>query len=218
MKLLMPGLRKFSAHVHPRKQTLFSKLAHVQAPHTMMISCSDSRIDPNLITQTEPGELFVLRNAGNIVPPYGSSNGGEQATIEFAVDGLKVSSIVICGHSFCGAMQTLVKPELLEGFPSLNTWLGNAEATRRRMKEIRCSDRLRRTAEENILVQIENIKTHPTVYNGIREKKLNIFGWFYDIQRGEIYVYDPKDKKFHSTKDMAERIDSDMQSISLGEI
>ncbi|MFM8314687.1 MAG: carbonic anhydrase, partial [Deltaproteobacteria bacterium] len=104
MKNLLPGLRKFSESEFKNKQSLFETLSKGQSPHTLLITCSDSRIDPNLITQTEPGEIFVVRNAGNIVPPFGSSLGGEEAAIEFAIDGLKVTNVVVCGHSHCGAM------------------------------------------------------------------------------------------------------------------
>lgn len=110
MQKLIEGLHQFQNSVFGTQRELFERLAHGQTPETLFITCSDSRINPNLLTQTEPGELFILRNAGNIVPPYSTSQGGEAATIEFAVAGLNVRDIIICGHSHCGAMKGLLDP------------------------------------------------------------------------------------------------------------
>ena len=114
-------------------QKLVQGIHHFQS--TLFITCSDSRINPNLITHTEPGDLFILRNAGNIIPPHGAANGGEGATIEFAVAGLGVQDIIVCGHSHCGAMKGLLHPESLTDMPAITAWLSHAEATRRIMRE-----------------------------------------------------------------------------------
>src|SRR3954470_18719020 len=132
MEKIIDGVRRFQADVFARQRDLFEQLAvRRQTPQALFITCSDSRIDPNLITQTEPGDLFILRNAGNIVPPCGAANGGEEATIEFALVGLGVRDIIVCGHSHCGAMHGLHHPEALEGMPTMTAWLAHAESTRR---------------------------------------------------------------------------------------
>lgn len=196
MKNLLPGLRKFSEQVFPERQDLFRSLSQGQKPHTLMITCSDSRIDPNLVTQTDPGEIFVIRNAGNIVPPYGASRGGEEAAIEFAVDGLGVRNIVICGHSQCGAMAALVQKVDLEGLPSVKSWLCHAQATRKRIEALKEDGDLCRAVEENVIVQANNLKTHPAVSGALRAGKVQIYGWLYNFETGMVAVYDPKHGRY----------------------
>ncbi|MEZ4750451.1 MAG: carbonic anhydrase [Bdellovibrionota bacterium] len=161
MKELLTGINKFSKQVHPKKTDLFKKLETGQQPHTLFITCSDSRIDPSLITQTEPGEIFIVRNAGNIVPPYGASRGGEEATIEYAVDGLKVRNIVVCGHSHCGAMSALLDKNLVSKMPAVSKWLEHAESTLRRVQTGEVS--VDEAVKTNTRVQVDNLKTHPSV-------------------------------------------------------
>lgn len=129
MEKLIRGIHEFqSTHFSPQRE-LFQRLAGGQRPDALFITCSDSRIDPSLLTQTKPGELFILRNAGNIVPPYGAANGGEGATIEYAIRALGIRDIIVCGHTHCGAMQGLLQPEALEDLPAVRSWLSHAEAT-----------------------------------------------------------------------------------------
>ena len=128
---LVAGVHKFTHGVFRQQQELFERLSHGQDPQTLFITCSDSRIDPNLITHTAPGDMFVLRNAGNLIPAFGGTSGGEVATIEYAVTGLEVRDIVICGHSHCGAMKGLLHAESLAEMPAVAEWLKHAEATRR---------------------------------------------------------------------------------------
>lgn len=195
MKNLLPGLRKFSEEVFPSRKPLFEELSQGQKPHTLLITCSDSRIDPNLVTQTQPGELFVVRNAGNIVPPFGASKGGEEAAIEFAVDGLRVSNIVVCGHSHCGAMAALMGRVSLETLPSVREWLQHAQATQRRMNG-RVDAPFAEVVEENVLVQVDNLKTHPAVSAALREERVRIFAWVYHFEAGAITLYDRQAKRF----------------------
>ena len=198
MNHLLPGLRKFTHEVFPSQQPLFERLSQGQHPHTLLITCSDSRIDPNLVTQTQPGELFIVRNAGNIVPPYGGSGGGEEAAIEFAVDGLQVSNIVICGHSHCGAMAALANPEKIESLPSVARWLKYAQATKRRL-EAASGDwppPVSRVVEENVLVQADNLRTHPSVSAALRQGRVRIFGWVYHFETGAVTVYNPNAGSF----------------------
>ena len=153
-----------------------------------------------MITQTEPGELFIIRNAGNIVPPYGAANGGEGATIEFAVVGLGIQHIIVCGHSHCGAMKGLLHPESLTELPLMAAWLGHAEATRRiaRQKyEDRSAEALLNVAiQENVLVQLENLRTHPAVAAALAGGKLKLHAWVYKIETGQVFAYDPEQGQF----------------------
>jgi carbonic anhydrase len=155
---------------------------------------SDSRIVPTLLTQSSPGELFILRNAGNLVPPHGTQPNGEAATIEFAVAGLGVRNIVVCGHSQCGAMKALLDPEKTQKLPAMRGWLAHAEATRRIMEDhypdLDPAARLAVAAEENVLVQIENLRTHPAVASALAARRISIHGWVYEIESGEVYGYD----------------------------
>ncbi len=195
MQKLLAGIHEFQANLFSTQRDLFERLASGQSPETLFITCSDSRINPNLVTQTQPGELFILRNAGNIIPPHGAANGGEGATVEFAVAGLGVRDIIVCGHSHCGAMKGLLDLDSLKELPAVRSWLSHAEATRLIMRT-KYADRtgtaqLTTTVEENVLVQIENLRTHPTVSAGLAQGKLKLHGWVYKIETGEVFAYDP---------------------------
>ena len=130
MQKLVAGIHHFQKAVFGSEPEFYARLAEGQTPETLFITCSDSRINPNLITQTRPGELFILRNAGNIVPPYGAANGGEGATIEYAVAALGVKDIIICGHSHCGAMKGLLEPDGLSELPAVRSWLSGGRTGR----------------------------------------------------------------------------------------
>ena len=147
-----------------------------------------------MITQSQPGDLFILRNAGNIVPPHAAANGGEGATIEFAVAGLGVKDIIICGHSHCGAMKGLLQPEMLANLPTVSAWLSHAETTCRIVKDNYAhleGDRLvTATVEENVLVQLENLRTLPSVASRLVKGDLHLHGWVYKIETGEVFAYD----------------------------
>jgi carbonic anhydrase len=193
MHKLLQGIHQFQANVFRSHRELFKRLADGQRPDVLFITCSDSRINPNLITQTDPGELFILRNAGNIVPPHGAANGGEGATIEFAVVGLGVQDIIVCGHSHCGAMKGLHHPESLEGMPTMAAWLAHAEATRRiarrRYEGLAGEALLNVTIQENVLVQLENLRTHPAVAAALAGGSLKLHGWVYKIETGEVFAF-----------------------------
>ena len=200
MQKLMEGLHHFQTAIFGSQRELFERLAKGQSPETLFITCSDSRIDPNLLTQTEPGELFILRNAGNLVPPYGASQGGEAATIEFAVAGLGVKEIIVCGHSHCGAMKGLLEPPPAKDFPALTHWLSHAESTRRVVRDKYAgregASLLNVTIQENVLAQLENLRTHPVVASGLAQGKLKLHGWVYKIETGEVFAYDPQSSQF----------------------
>jgi carbonic anhydrase len=198
MQKLVQGLHRFQSEVFSPRHDFFTNLARGQHPEALFITCSDSRVAPNLITQTDPGDLFILRNAGNIIPRHdGGPACGETATIEFAVEHLEVSSIVVCGHTCCGAMRALLQPpEALEGLPAVTSWLDHAAATRRNVLE-RYADRDPSTlatlmVEENVLTQIENLHTHPSVVRRLTAGKLSIYAWVYKIETGEVFQYDTR--------------------------
>lgn len=201
MQKLVEGIHQFQTDIFSSKQRLFERLVDGQHPLALFITCSDSRIDPSLLTQTEPGELFIMRNAGNIVPPYGTISGGEAATIEFAVSALGVKDIVICGHSHCGAMNAVLAPERLADLPAVRSWLSYADSTQRIMRENyeHITDenaRLTATVEENVLVQLEHLRTHPTVAAALGRKEINLHGWVYKFETGQVFAYSPDREQY----------------------
>jgi carbonic anhydrase len=201
MQKLVHGIHHFQESVFRRQSKLFEQLVEGQQPLALFITCSDSRIDPTLLTQTEPGELFIMRNAGNIVPPYGAVHGGESATIEYAVSVLNIADIIVCGHSHCGAMNGILHPEQVEGLPAVKSWLAHAEATSRIIREnynhlTESSARLTATVEENVLVQLENLRTHPSVAAALGRGQVKIHGWVYKFETGQVFAYDPYEGQF----------------------
>lgn len=196
MQKLIRGLHHFQQHVFRPQREFFENLAKGQRPEVLFICCSDSRISPNLLTQTGPGELFIVRNAGNIVPPHSHDPGGEAATIEYAVEALGVTDIIVCGHSMCGAMKAIVQPELLENMPIVKVWLENAETTRRIIRgsygHLTGNDLLNVVVAENVLVQIEHLRTQPAVAAALARGAVRLHAWVYAIETGEVYAYDPE--------------------------
>jgi carbonic anhydrase len=198
---IVAGIQKFRRREYASHREFYMQLASKpQKPLALFITCADSRIHPNLITQTEPGELFLLRNAGNIVPPYGASIGGEAATIEYSVEVLSIRHIILCGHSQCGAIKALLEGQGLEHLPAVRKWCGHAEATRRIVREkysgLPPEQLAVAAAQENVLVQVNNLSTHPSVAARLASGELNIYGWYYDIGAGEILQYDRKQGRF----------------------
>ncbi|MFN3648716.1 MAG: carbonic anhydrase [Armatimonadota bacterium] len=216
MQKLIQGLHHFQSRIFTSQRELFERLAKGQSPETLFITCSDSRINPNLLTQTDPGELFILRNAGNIVPPHGAANGGEAATIEFAVAALGVRDIIVCGHSHCGAMKGLLHPESLEELPAVKSWLSHAEATRRIARQnyshLEGNALLTATIEENVLIQIENLRTLPSVAAGLSRGELNLHAWVYKIETGEVFAYDPAQEQFLPLSAEVQRLPSPLSN------
>lgn len=201
MKKLIKGLREFKTSYFSKHQELFEQLSHGQKPRVLFITCSDSRVDPNLITQANLGELFVIRNAGNIIPPFGATNGGEGATIEYAVQALNIQQIIVCGHSHCGAMKGLMKlKSLQEEMPLVHDWLKYAEATRRLVNDhysaYKGEDLLDIVIAENVLTQIENLRTYPVIHSRIYQGQLKIYAWIYHIETAEVLAYDPEQHAF----------------------
>lgn len=201
MDKLVGGIRKYKKEYFSEHQQFFEALVQGQSPRALFITCSDSRIDPNVLTQTEPGEIFTLRTAGNIVPPYGSVRGGEAATIEYAVAALHVRHVIVCGHSHCGAMAGLLKPENTQTMPAVRSYLEFAEATSRILNENypdveEEEKRLSLAVEENVLVQLENLRTHPSVAAAVGRGELGLHGWVYKFETGDVTAFNPTTGQF----------------------
>lgn len=205
MEKLIRGIHTFQKEYFADQQALFQRLARGQNPDTLFITCSDSRINPNLLTQTEPGELFILRNAGNLVPPHGAlRGGGEAATVEYAVAALGVKDIIVCGHSHCGAMGGLLHPEKLTELPAVADWLHHAETTRRIVQEnyadLPEEEKVVAAIKENVLVQLDNLRTLPAVAARLSRGSIKLHAWVYEIESGHVYAYDAEDRAFHPLK------------------
>jgi carbonic anhydrase len=191
----------FEKTVFPASGDLFAKLsAHGQYPKALMISCADSRIVPEQILQAQPGDLFVCRNAGNIVPPYATMNGGVSSTVEYAVAALGVRDIIICGHSDCGAMKALAYPEGLEKMPNVAAWLRHGAAAEH-IESSCCNhlsdhDRIRAISLENVIAQIAHLRTHPSVAVAIARGEMALHGWFVDIHAGQVLGLDGETGQF----------------------
>lgn len=200
MQKLVKGVHQFQKDVFRSQRELFKRLGDGQEPECLFITCSDSRVIPTHITQADPGELFELQNAGNIVPPYKAGGEGAAATIEYAVGALKIRDVIVCGHSKCGAMTGLLNPETLEKLPAVTEWLAHAETTRRIIDEnygdLEGEARLVATIEENVLVQLEHLRTHPSVAVALSRGELALHGWVYKIETGEVFAYDPEQGQF----------------------
>ncbi|AEA97355.1 MULTISPECIES: carbonic anhydrase [Alteromonas] len=201
MDHVISGVAKFQKEVYPNKKATFQKLANGQNPEVLFITCSDSRIDPNLVTQTDPGELFICRNAGNIVPPHSNQTGGMTASIEFAVAALGVSHIVVCGHTDCGAMKGAINPAGLDSLPHVKEWLGHCRVATDVVKE-RCGhdelsiDDLEAVTKENVVQQIQHLRTHPAVAAKIATGQVKLHGWVYNIGTGEVLYYNTESGEF----------------------
>jgi len=200
MEKLVRGIHHFQTTAFSAHRELFESLSQGQRPDTLLITCSDSRIAPNLLMQTQPGDLFVLRNAGNLVPPYGAANGGEGATIEYAITALGVTHVLVMGHSHCGAMKGLLQPESLTDMPLVSDWLKHAGATRHVVDEcypeLKGNSLLNAAIKENVLVQLDNLRTYPKVAARLAKGELTMHGWIYEIESGQILAYDPEGSHF----------------------
>lgn len=184
------GYETFQKDVFPKEKDTFAKLADGQQPPVLMITCSDSRIVPNLVLQAEPGELFLLRNAGNIVPPYGPNLGAEAAAIEYAVAVLKVQHIVVCGHSKCGAMGALMDPDSVESLPAVKAWVQYAIAARSALEGESGERSLDRLIERNVMLQVDHLLSHPAVAKAVAANEIHLHGWVYRFETGEMVAHD----------------------------
>jgi carbonic anhydrase len=198
MQKLVDGIRHFQRHVFAGKRELFERLGAGQTPTALFITCADSRINPNLLTQTEPGDIFVLRNAGNIVPPAPDA-GGEVATIEFAVTALGIADVVVCGHSDCGAIKALLDPPATQRMPRVRSWLRHARPAAARTgapHEAPAPRALGAMVESNVLAQLDNLRTHEFLRERLATGALRLHGWVYEFPTGVVTSYDERAGRF----------------------
>lgn len=199
MEKVISGIVRFQQSAFETRKNLFADLANGQSPEVLFITCSDSRIDPNLVTQTEPGDLFIVRNAGNIVPPHARVAGGVTASIEFAVAVLGVKDIVVCGHTDCGAMKGAMNPQALEDLPHVHNWIDHSraavEVVKARHGHVSYSE-LDAVTEQNVLLQLQHLRTHPAVAAKLGTNEISLHGWVYDIKHGTVSCYDDSRGQF----------------------
>lgn len=199
MQDIIDGFVKFQLEAFPERSGLFKELATAQKPKALYIGCSDSRIVPELLTQQEPGDLFVIRNAGNIVPAYGPEPGGVSASVEYAVAVLGVTDIILCGHSDCGAMTAVSTDMNMAHLPAVASWLSHADAAKV-VNAARTHESPQEKVEDlvrgNVIAQLTNIKTHPSVALALDQGRVNLHGWVFDIETGAILTLDGTSNRF----------------------
>ncbi len=209
LQKLKEGVRHFRRNVYEENAEAYRLAASTpQKPHTLIVACADSRVDVETITNSGPGEVFITRNIGNMVPAYGEMLGGVSAVIEYAVSALGVKHVVICGHSDCGAMKALLHPEATETMPTVKSWLNNGKAALSVAESVHAEDGrelLPVVTEQNVLMQLAHLKTHPSVAGAMARGALTISGWVYDIGSGEVRIAEDESREFHHvTTDEAE--------------
>ena len=193
----LKGISRFQKHVYPEHQALFEKLAMGQRPDALFITCADSRIDPCLLTQTKPGELFICRVIGNVVPPYPDAIGGVSATIEYAVGVLRVPEVIVCVHTDCGVMRGALNPEALEAYPNVTAWLRYAKVEHHEPEP--SAEFLLALTEDNVVAQLKNLRSHPTVAARLKNSDLALHGWVYHIGSGMVTAYNEASQRFETT-------------------
>jgi carbonic anhydrase len=194
---ILRGVSRFQREVFPEHRELFERLALGQRPRALFVTCADSRIDPCLLTQTKPGDLFICRVIGNVVPPYPDSVGGVSATIEYAVGVLGVEDVIVCGHTDCGVMKGVLNPEAVSELPAVASWLAYAQPARERAP----GHDLLALAEQNVVQQLENLKTHPAVARRLEKLELGLHGWVYHIAEGAVTRFEPETGSFVPARD-----------------
>jgi carbonic anhydrase len=203
MNRLFKGYMNFREEDFQSHREMFKELGRHQKPHTLFVGCSDSRLVPNLITQTHPGELFIIRNVANIVPPYRITEEYVATTsaVEYAVQELKVDSIVVCGHSNCGGCAAMnMSEEQLAHMPHVRKWLAVSKEVKGRVDRLMQGDSAEErewlTEQVNILVQMRNLLTYPYIRSRYEAGELNIYGWYYIIETSEIYNFNDEKEIF----------------------
>ena len=206
MKKLVKGIINFRNLIRPGYRETFAHLALGQSPDTLFIACSDSRVVPNTFASTNPGDLFVLRNVGNLVPPcdrfgVSTSDESEAAAIEYSVLNLNVSDIIVCGHSECGAMRALIADRDQIHTPNLKNWLRHGDPAVDRLKAGRVLDPTladhNQLSQLNVLLQIEHVKSYPAVQDRIQNGTLGVHGWWFDIAKADVYAFDDRMNRFN---------------------
>lgn len=207
---LMLGLLEFKKKHFIEMKDLFEQLRSCQNPETLFITCSDSRIVPSLITKADPGDLFNIRNIGNIIPAYPAYT-SEAGAIEYSLNVLDIKDVIICGHSNCGAMKGLLTPNLEEKLPVVASWLKHSKSVLKDIEAERKKDQhdtnleLEIATKKNIVLQMEHLKTYPSIKEKIARKQLTIHGWYYELETGRVYIYEPELKEFINLEYALER-------------
>lgn len=203
MERLYKGIQKFQQTHFKKEEDYFKHLSKGQSPDVLFFTCSDSRVDPNLITQSKPGELFIVKNVGNIVPPClpMRKKTCTAAAIEFAILKLKITDIVVCGHSDCAALKALYLDEKdFDEMPNLKDWVETASNVRelvlRNNHDPSYKARIEMTEKEYIIQQLDNLRTYPLITEALKEERLTLHGWYYEIGTGTIYAYNNKSRAF----------------------
>jgi carbonic anhydrase len=204
---LITGFQRFRREQMRHYETLFEQLAHGQSPHTLFITCSDSRIIPNLITLTEPGEIFTVRNIGNIIPEFRTdSMPSEGAAIEYAVEVLGVRDIIVCGHSHCGAMQAVISGKITDDLPSVQQWLDSSHWLRDHCSESG------EAAKMNVLRQLDNLQTYPGVAKRAKDGTLRLHAWFYEVHGSRVLEWNEMERRFISLGSMEAKKRSELSN------
>lgn len=198
METLRKGVVKFQRSVYPQRKAFFKEMAKGQTPEALFITCSDSRVDPALITSTGPGRLFVDRNPGNFIPYFLGENASEAAGIQYAVEALHIRNIIVCGHTDCGAMKAVLDPKAAKELSCVKKWLVNGDEARQLTldKKLPKDEQLREVTERNVVVQLNHLKTYPAVAKHLKLNDLKLAGWIYDIGRGKVFEYNEATDKF----------------------
>ncbi len=196
MRDLFAGVTRFQQRKYPELRSRFEQLANGQQPDALFITCSDSRVDPALLTDCQPGELFVIRNAGNIVGRQGEADLGIAATIEYAVKALQVPQIIVCGHAKCGAMAGLLDPDSTSSLPDVSKWVATASQALQTSPQDEDADRLTQVIRANIRLQLRNLMTFPAVAEAVEARRLTLKGWLYDFETGTVDVLSPETNLF----------------------
>lgn len=202
MERVIAGVQKFLNEIAPEKLDEFRALALSQKPEVLLITCSDSRIVPGLIMQGVPGLVFVVRNAGNIVPPAGTAISGEAATIEYAIRALNIKNVIICGHTNCGAMQGLLNRPSVKEMPLVDEWLHYAQPSldavcaKHHQQHETGEVAIEELVCQNVLTQLANLKTYSFVSDAINAGRLGLHGWVFQIETARFLRYDTADAKF----------------------
>ena len=202
MKKLVQGIIEFRKNVLPSYREKFARLALGQSPDTLFIACSDSRVVPNLFASTDPGDLFVIRNVGNLIPCCDSeghsvADESEAAAIELAILNLKVSDIIVCGHSECAAMKALLEGREKVKATNLRGWLRHGEPALTRITNSAGEPNQHNAlSQQNILLQLENLMSYPIVKEQVAAGKLKLHGWWFELTTANVYAYDDSVKKF----------------------
>lgn len=203
-------LQQFLKNHHNPNHPLYQQLKHGQDPKILLITCSDSRILPGQLLQSKPGEVFIIRNAGNIVPAM-PDEGGENATVEYALTALDLDHIIICGHSHCGAMTGLLNPDAIQMMPTVQKWLQHGPDREQLLKTCKGKSKeetILNAVKANVLLQLDHIQSHPAYKALKEEKEVQLHGWVYDFESGTVLSYDKGSNDFDHLTDVESEIDS----------